>query len=189
MPARRPPVGRVGRASRRGRPALRGTRPGRAPRAPRRPRPRQRRAARTPGGGADCRPELLQRLDQRRVPATKPERYPVIDERFDSVLNTATPVVVELQRRRRRLVEPQLAVGLVEASTKPCVRAAGEALEEGGRCRRARGVVRIVHTTAERSQSSSSRRVRAGSRSPRSGSSSTRAGKAGTRSGTDSQAP
>ena len=87
--------------------------------------------------------------------------------------------VVELQRRRRRLVEPQLAVGLVRGEHE-AVRARGR---RGARRRRAVpsrpwGCSDSSPTRAPSpSRPRRRRRVRAGS-PPRSGSSSTRAGKA-----------
>ena len=50
---------------------------------------------------------------------TKPERYPVIDERFESVLKTTTFVrSATCSAETRRLVEPQLRVRLVRAEQK-----------------------------------------------------------------------
>ena len=87
------------------------------PRGPRRSRRRRTRVGRTPAAsrrsrdGAPSSPRSAA-----ASPAMNPERYPVMFERLLSVLSTTTfATIAELQARGRRpVVEPQLAVRLVE---------------------------------------------------------------------------
>ena len=96
--------------------------------------------------GADARAERLIAAISCGSPAAKPERYPVIDERFESVLKTSTFVrSATCRAETRRLVEPQLGVRLVggEHEVEPPGEL-GEPLVELERRDRARRVVRVV---------------------------------------------
>ena len=95
----------------------------------------------------DRRPEAAQRVDDLGAARRRsPSGSPVIDERFESVLKTTTFVAVgDLQRRDRRLVEPELRVRLVGAEQEAVLaRARGELLVERERRDRAGRVVRVA---------------------------------------------
>ena len=92
-------------------------------------------------------------------PATKPERYPVIDERFESVWKTTTfDRSRELEGRARRLVEPELAVGLVRAEHEVVLAA---------RARPAARRTRAGRSRRSGCSGSSPRRARSGPSRPR----------------------
>ena len=96
--------------------------------------------------GADGRPERLQRRDQRRIAGR--ETAPVARHRAplgERVEDDDVRPVGELQRRGRRLVEPELGVRLVGGDHEAVLtRERGQALVEAERRGGGGGVVRIV---------------------------------------------
>ena len=94
----------------------------------------------------DRRAKGLQRRDQRRIPGR--EAAPVARHRAslrERVEDDDVGSIGELQRRSRRLLEPELRVGLVRGEDEAVLtRERGELLVEGERRRRAGGVVRVV---------------------------------------------
>ena len=135
--------------------------------ARRRPRP----AGRTPA--APSRPKAGRPAARRRSPARRadePERYPVIEERFESVLkHDDVGCGRDLERRDGRLGEPELGVRLVGAEQEAVLaRARRELLVEGERRGRAGRVVRVAGPEErELVPERRTRRGRAASRSPR----------------------
>ena len=121
-PALRSPCARA--ASRKSVALARVRGPGDARRAPRPTRRRPRRAGRTPA--APCRRSAgtaRARRSSSGSPATNPERKPVIDERFESVLKATTPSRSASCSADGAAVEPQLGVRLVARRARTRARA------------------------------------------------------------------